>query len=98
MSKDQPITVIEIRLSERDGYYYASSPDMPELHVCGTDKKLVMNDVCPIVKRLYKLNYGLDVGVRQAASHDLKPTKKAAALRDHFVRLLAFAEPELAIA
>jgi hypothetical protein len=85
-----PITVIDIHLAERDGWHYAFSPDLPELHVCGEDRKAVLQDVCPVIKKLYKLNFSVDVEVRYAAQPNLKPVKQAATIRDHFVRLLAF--------
>lgn len=89
-----PITVIDVMLSERDGWCYAYSPDMPELHVCGQDRKAVLRDVCPILKKLYKLNYGKDVVVRPAAKPNLEPVKQPT-LKDHLVRLLAFPAAEL---
>jgi hypothetical protein len=91
---DTPITVIDIRVNGRDGWFYAFSTDMPELHVCGTDRKAVLRDVCPIIKKLYKLNYNLDVEVRVAAKPNLAPVRQPT-LKDHFVRLLAFEVPEL---
>lgn len=93
MSKT-PIAVIEVRVSERDGWSYAYSNDMPELHVCGQDRKAVLRDVCPIVTKLYKLNYNLDVEVVLAAKANLEPVKKPAAFQDFF-RLLAFQVGEL---
>lgn len=95
MGEKSQIAVIEIRIHNKDGWCYATSADVPELHVCGTDKRAVMSDVMPILKRLYKLNHGLDITVIPAASADLKPVKKPSLIQDHFVRLLAFAAPEL---
>src|SRR5262249_38286380 len=85
-----PITVIDLCVASRDGWFYASaSKDLPELHVCGKDRKAVMRDACLVIKKLYKLNRNMDVTVTLAAQADLKPVK-APTLRDHLVRLLAF--------
>ncbi len=89
MTKIAPITVIEVRMTERDGWFSVFSPDMPQLHLCGTDRRALEKDICPMIQWLYKLNYDMDIAVAPAASADLKPVRKTTAVRD-WTRLLAF--------
>ena len=62
------ITVINVRVRERNGIFHASCKDLPGLHVCGKRLASVMADVPEVIEKLYKLNEGLDVKVTAAAT------------------------------
>ena len=66
MSK--PIEVIRVTVERnRDGWYMATSPDMPGLLVANPDESATIEDISTTISALYKAQHGLDVVVREAA-------------------------------
>jgi len=89
MTKDRAITVLEVKFTERDGIVYASSVDLPGLHICGKSRKDVSTDLPIMIKTLYRLNNGIEVDVEPALAPDFKkPANKPSAI-SNWVRFLA---------
>jgi len=89
MTKGRAVTVLEVKFTERDGIVYASSVDMPGLHVCGKSRKAVNADVPNMIKTLYRLNHGIEVDVEPSFDPEFKkPTNKPTAV-SNWIRLLA---------
>lgn len=61
------VFVLKIDVQARDGYFYAASPDLPGLHVCGDTADSVRASALLAVKTLLKRNRNLDVEVRPVA-------------------------------
>ena len=60
--------VIRITVRDEGGYFYAASPDLPGLHVCGETEEQVCQSALASVKALFKHNRKLDVRVVPLAS------------------------------
>lgn len=65
--EDDTVLIININLRQRSGYFSASSPDLPGLHVCGETEDRIRESVVLGIKTLFKRNRGLDVSVRPIA-------------------------------
>ena len=88
---EQQIAVVDIRMEERDGIFYAFSKDMPELHLCADKESKLYLDIPCMIKALYRLNFKQTVRVERAATADLKPSKKTN-LSNGSARFLAMPE------
>jgi hypothetical protein len=88
---EQQIAVVEIRMEERDGIFYAFSKDMPELHLCADKESKLYLDIPCMIKALYRLNFNKNVRVERAANADLKPFGKTK-LSNGNARFLAMPE------
>jgi hypothetical protein len=73
MTRDTSFAVIELHYVQRSGYLYVTSPDVPGLHLCGSDFRAVCDDVIPAVKTLFKLNRGIEVDVVPETEIDVFP-------------------------
>lgn len=62
----EKIAFICVEISEHEGTFFASSPDLPGLNLCGPSKQDVKEDVGPMIERIYKLVHGLKVRVARA--------------------------------
>ena len=60
--------IVAIRVQQLDDYFYAASPDVPGLHVCGLTVEQALESARSTVKALFKQNRGLDVDVKPASS------------------------------
>lgn len=89
MTKDRAITVLEIRFTERDGIVYASSVDLPGLHICGKTKAAVSADLPAMIKTLYRLNQGIEVDVEPSFDTSFKKQAKKPSPITNWVRFLA---------
>ena len=63
MTSNTTITVVQVILSHKDGYYFATSEDVPGLHLCSQDRAKLESYIIPAIKLLFKDNRGLDVEV-----------------------------------
>jgi predicted RNase H-like HicB family nuclease len=61
--------VIKVELKKEDGIYYASSADLPGLHVCGYTADQTCDSVIEAVAVLLKHNRGMDVRVVPATNN-----------------------------
>lgn len=61
-----PIETIRIKIENRDGCLYISSDDVPGLWLWGNDPEIVMRNIAPAIKTLYRDNRGLEIEVREA--------------------------------
>lgn len=57
--------VVQINIRDEGDHFYAASPDVPGLHVCGLDLPETKKRAAAALQRLFKLNRGLDVVVSQ---------------------------------
>jgi len=72
------VFVLKIDIQAREGYFYAVSPDLPGLHVCGETADTVRSSVLIAVKTLFKRNKKLDVVVRPVAPNiDVFPSSSS---------------------
>ena len=60
----QPTEIIRITIENRDGCLYISSKDVPGLWLWGKDPEIVVRNIVPAIKTLYRDNRGLEVEVR----------------------------------
>lgn len=84
MTQGSNITVISICFHENGGIIHAYSPDLPGLHVCGKRRETVLADVPEVIRMLYKLNDGVEVTVKMAATAQFKrpkPTRQTGPVR-----------------
>lgn len=94
MTKGRRITVLCIKFAESDGLVYASSPDLPGLHLCGKSKKAVLADLPEMVKALYRMNNSIEVDVEPAFDSGFKHKSKPSAI-SNWLQLLAAPIPEM---
>lgn len=66
-SMSETVAFIKVEIKEKDGRYYASSADLPGLHLCGDSLRDVRDDVGPMIERMYLINKGLRVKAAPAA-------------------------------
>jgi hypothetical protein len=67
------VALIRVQFQQQDDFVYATSEDMPGLHVVGRFRESVEEDVTNIIKQLYRLQRGLNVHVaRTVEPSDLK--------------------------
>ena len=64
---DEAALIVSIRVQRQDGYFYAASPEVPGLHVCGVSLDQTLVSAQRAVKALFKTNRNLDVIVTQAS-------------------------------
>lgn len=79
MQKPTRVAVVDVCIKERSGVYYVSSPDIPGLHLCGSDRKALLADAPAAIELLYKLNNNLDVRITWASDpvrFETIPTRK----------------------
>ena len=65
---DESALILSIRVQKLDDYFYAASPDVPGLHVCGSTVEQALESARHAVKALFKQNRGIDVEVKPASS------------------------------
>lgn len=54
---------INLMISAMNGGIYVRSPDVPGLHLCGTNMRAMKETVETAIKRLFKDNRGVNVNV-----------------------------------
>lgn len=62
----QGALIIRVNVKEEAGYWYANSPDLLGLHICGRSAEQACSSALKAVKALFKHNRGLDVDVMPA--------------------------------
>jgi hypothetical protein len=72
----QTPTVINVYLKKVGALYYASSPQVAGLHVCGKTEDDVIADVPAIAQNLLEAKLKRKVTIVQPAATDFKPSKK----------------------
>ena len=60
-------TVVWVRLGREDDFYFAWSPDVPGLHLCGTDRDALIQDIPAALAFLFRENSGVSVSVQPYA-------------------------------
>jgi predicted RNase H-like HicB family nuclease len=80
--------VIKVELKKEGGIFYASSVDLPGLHVCGYTEDETCESVIPAVVALLKHNRGMDVRVIPA-TNDLESFPRLGHHCNQFVALAA---------
>jgi hypothetical protein len=63
--------IIRVKVTEDSGIYYADSPDLLGLHICGHSYEQTCKTVIKAVKALFKHNRKMDVEVIPA-TNDVK--------------------------
>lgn len=81
---DESALILAIRVQKLDDYFYAASPDVPGLHVCGTTAEATLASAKVAIKALFKQNRGLDVTV-MPASADASSFPKMSGPADMFI-------------
>ena len=81
---DESALIVAIRVQKLDGYFYAASPDVPGLHVCGESVEQTLVSAQRAVKALFKTNRRLEVTVMQA-SEDVESFPRMTGPVDRFV-------------
>ena len=64
---DESALIVAIRVQELEGFFYAASPDVPGLHVCGETAEQTLASARLAVQKLFKQNRDLDVFVMPAS-------------------------------
>lgn len=62
----EKIAFICVNVAHREGTYFATSPDLPGLYLCGRSQQDVKEDIAPMIERIYMLNKGLKVRAARA--------------------------------
>lgn len=62
--------IIRVNLREDSGYYYADSPDLLGLHICGKTPEQTCETMMKAVKALFKYNRKMDVEVVPATTNE----------------------------
>lgn len=65
---DETVFIVKINVQQRSGYFYAASPDLPGLHVCGESDDALRKSVVLAIKTLFKRNSRIDVDVKPVAA------------------------------
>jgi predicted RNase H-like HicB family nuclease len=60
--------LIKVEVRNEDGLFYASSVDLPGLHVCGETEDQTCESVIEAAQALLKFNRGMDVRVIPATT------------------------------
>ena len=60
---EEAAAIVSIDVQEVDGFFYAASPDVPGLHVCGETVGEMMDSAILAVKELFRVNRHMDVKV-----------------------------------
>ena len=68
MTRSQTLLVAEVQIKEENGSIHAYSDELPGLHICGTDRDAVLEDVILGIKFLYKEVHGMNIEARWADS------------------------------
>lgn len=61
----KPNVVIHLEQVVRDGVLYLSSKDLPGLWLWGKDREQVFNNVVPTIAKLFELNEGRTVEIKE---------------------------------
>lgn len=64
MTRSQTLKVAEVQFKEQDGSIHAYSDEIPGLHVVGTDRDEVLDDVITAIKFLYQEVKGQAIDAR----------------------------------
>lgn len=80
--------VINVQITKEDDIYYASSADLPGLHVCGYSEDQTCNSVIKAVAELLRRNRGMNVRVIPA-TNNLEEFQSAQRCYSQFVALHA---------
>ena len=62
--------IIRVNVKEEPGFFYADSPDLPGLHVCGKTEEQTCTTVIKAIKALFKHNRKMDVEVVPATKNE----------------------------
>jgi hypothetical protein len=62
--------IVRVTMRESPEFWYATSPDLPGLHVCGETHEQVCGAIVKGVKALFKHNRKMDVEVLPITSSD----------------------------
>lgn len=86
MTQDAAV-LIRVNVREEPDYFYAASPDLPGLHVCGGTREQLCDSLIRALKALFKHNRNLDVQVLPVVppESDDFPLMPAACFGDQFV-------------
>jgi hypothetical protein len=80
--------VVEIEFQHVGDFVYASSRDVPGLHVCGGNRDEACESAVSAIKYLFKHNRGMKVDVRPAAD-DFESFAQPMQNCDRFIALAA---------
>ncbi len=64
------VLLVRVNLSEQSGLFFASSPDVAGLNICGKTMEQTCASAVKAIKMLFKHNRGLDVQVMPATEDD----------------------------
>ena len=69
MTRDSAL-IIRVSIQEEPGFFYADSPDLPGLHVCGKTQEQTCTTVIKAIKALFKHNRNMNVIVIPATQDE----------------------------
>ena len=89
----EKVAFICVEVAQRDGLYFATSPDLSGLYVVGKTIEAVKADVGPMIEQIYQLNRGIKVRVDRAVDAESfdEPTVPSEHLRYYAAKLPALA-------
>ena len=62
----EKVAFICVNIAQREGLFFASSPDLSGLYLVGKTLEAVKADVAPMIEQLYQLNLGIKVRADRA--------------------------------
>jgi|GEM_PF-3347805 len=75
MTKTRIVEIVTIDIEEREGLFYASSVDLPEMLLAHHDIGTVLEQIPVIVSAIYEHERGQHVSVMPAIQRTKKPTR-----------------------
>ena len=73
MPDTRTVEIVTIDIEERDGLFYATSPDLPEMLLAHHDIATVLEQIPVIVSAIYEHERGASVSVMPAVARAAKP-------------------------
>lgn len=50
--------IIDVEITQEDGLFYATSPDLPEILLAHQDRDVLVSEVQPVIQAIYKRRTG----------------------------------------
>lgn len=66
----EKVAFICVNVAQREGIFFATSPDLSGLYLVGKSLDAVKADVAPMIEQLYELNHGIKVSADRAVDAD----------------------------
>lgn len=79
MTDTRTVEIVTIDIEERDGLFYLTSPDLPEIIMAHPDLGALFGDLPEVIRLIYIDRYGLDVIVAPAVAAERRHSRAATA-------------------